>query len=33
MDREAGAAESCDYVRDIDFKSSGTAFDAAFEKK
>lgn len=33
MDREAGAAESCDYVRDIDFKSSGIAFDAAFEKK
>jgi sugar phosphate isomerase/epimerase len=32
MDREAGAAESCDYVRDIDFKSSGIAFDAAFEK-
>jgi sugar phosphate isomerase/epimerase len=33
MDREAGAAESCDYVRDIDFKPSGIAFDAAFEKK
>ena len=33
MDREVGATESCDYVKDIDFKSSGIAFDAAFEKK
>lgn len=33
MDREAGAAEACDFVRDIDFKSSGLSFDAAFEKK
>jgi sugar phosphate isomerase/epimerase len=33
MDREEGAAEACDYVRDIDFKPSGLAFDAAFEKK
>ena len=33
MDREAGAAESCEYVKSIDFKSSGLAFDAAFEKK
>jgi sugar phosphate isomerase/epimerase len=33
MDREAGAAESCDFVRDLDFKTSGIAFDAAFEKK
>jgi len=33
MDREAGAAESCDFVRDLDFKLSGIAFDAAFEKK
>jgi sugar phosphate isomerase/epimerase len=33
MDREVGAAESCDYVKDIDFKSSGLAFDAAFEKR
>jgi hypothetical protein len=32
MDREAGAEEACDYVRDIDFRSSGIAFDAAFEK-
>jgi sugar phosphate isomerase/epimerase len=33
MDREEGAAESCEYVRSIDFKPSGLAFDAAFEKK
>jgi sugar phosphate isomerase/epimerase len=33
MDREAGAEEACDFVRDIDFKTSGIAFDAAFEKK
>ena len=33
MDREAGAAESCEYVKSIDFRSSGLAFDAAFEKK
>jgi sugar phosphate isomerase/epimerase len=33
MDREVGAEESCEYVRSIDFKSSGLAFDAAFEKK
>jgi sugar phosphate isomerase/epimerase len=33
MDREAGAAEACGFVRDIDFKSSEVAFDAAFEKK
>jgi sugar phosphate isomerase/epimerase len=33
MDREEGAAESCEYVRGIDFKPSGLAFDAAFEKK
>jgi sugar phosphate isomerase/epimerase len=33
MDREQGAAESCDYVKSIDFKPSGQAFDAAFEKK
>jgi len=33
MDREAGAAESCDFVKDIEFKTSGIAFDAAFEKK
>lgn len=33
MDREAGAEEACLFVKDIDFKSSGLAFDAAFEKK
>ena len=33
MDREEGAAESCEFVRGIDFKPSGLAFDAAFEKK
>jgi len=30
MDRELGAAESCDYVRSIDFTPAGGAFDAAF---
>jgi sugar phosphate isomerase/epimerase len=30
MDREAGAAEAADYVRNIDFQPSGVAFDAAF---
>ena len=33
MDREHGAAESCQYVREVDFKPSAVAFDAAFEKK
>jgi len=33
MEREAGAEESCDYVKGIDFTPSGLAFDAAFEKK
>jgi len=33
MDREEGAAESCEFVRGLDFKPSGLAFDAAFEKK
>jgi sugar phosphate isomerase/epimerase len=33
MDREAGAAEACRFVKNIDFKTSGIAFDAAFEKK
>jgi sugar phosphate isomerase/epimerase len=31
MDREQGAAESCEYVRRVDFVRSGRAFDAAFE--
>jgi sugar phosphate isomerase/epimerase len=33
MDREAGAEEACHFVKNIDFRSSGIAFDAAFEKK
>jgi len=33
MEREAGAEESCDYVKGIDFTPSGLAFDSAFEKK
>jgi len=33
MDREHGAAEAAAYVKRIDFKPSGRAFDAAFEKK
>ncbi len=32
MDREHGAAEACAFVKRIDFKPSGVAFDAAFEK-
>jgi sugar phosphate isomerase/epimerase len=32
MDREHGAQEACGFVKDIDFKSSGRAFDAAFEE-
>jgi hypothetical protein len=30
MDREHGAAESCAYVRQVDFAPSELAFDAAF---
>lgn len=33
MDRVAGAAESCEFVKSIDFEPSAIAFDAAFEKK
>jgi len=33
MDREAGAAESCEYLKNMDFKPSSIAFDSAFEKK
>lgn len=33
MDREHGAAEACDFVKNIDFKPSQVAFDSAFEKK
>lgn len=32
MDREFGAREACEFVRQIDFSPSGVAFDAAFEK-
>lgn len=32
MDREHGAAEACDFVRNIDFPSSAIAFDAQFER-
>lgn len=33
MDREAGAKESCAFVRRLDFEPSSVAFDAAFAKK
>ncbi|MDD6210025.1 MAG: sugar phosphate isomerase/epimerase [Bacteroidales bacterium] len=33
MDREHGAAESCRFVKAVDFKPSAIAFDAAFENK
>ena len=32
MDREHGAAESADFVKDLDFETSAIAFDAAFEE-
>lgn len=32
MDREHGAAEACDFIRSVDFPSSGRAFDAAFSE-
>jgi sugar phosphate isomerase/epimerase len=32
MDREAGAAESCQYVREVDFVPTQAAFDEAFQK-
>ena len=31
MDREHGARESCEYVKQVDFSPSELAFDAAFE--
>ena len=31
MDREYGAREACEFVREVDFKPSGRAFDAAFD--
>jgi len=33
MDREHGAQEACEFVRNLDFKPSERAFDAAFEEK
>lgn len=33
MDREHGAREACEFVKDLDFAPSAVAFDAAFEKK
>ena len=33
MDREFGAAEACEFVRNIDFPRSELAFDAQFEKR
>jgi hypothetical protein len=32
MDREHGAKEACEFVKNIDFKPSQIAFDAAFDK-
>ena len=33
MDREHGAKEACEFVRTVDFKPSGRAFDAAFSER
>ena len=33
MDREHGAAEACEFVKALDFKPSGIAFDDAFQKE
>ncbi len=33
MDREHGAREACDFVREVDFTPSGRSFDSAFEEK
>ena len=33
MDREHGACESCEFVKQMDFETSAIAFDAVFEKK
>jgi hypothetical protein len=30
MDREHGAAEACQFVKNLDFTPAGRAFDAAF---
>ena len=32
MDRAFGAAEACEFTRQVDFAPSGRAFDAAFEE-
>jgi sugar phosphate isomerase/epimerase len=32
MDREHGAREACELVRKMDFKPSGIAFDAQFDR-
>jgi sugar phosphate isomerase/epimerase len=32
MDREHGAMEACEFVKDMDFKPAGQAFDDAFQK-
>ena len=33
MDRDHGARESCEFVKQVDFAPSGIAFDAAFEQE
>ncbi|MDP6423145.1 MAG: sugar phosphate isomerase/epimerase [Planctomycetota bacterium] len=33
MNREHGAAEACDFVRDLDFERNARAFDAAFQSE
>ena len=33
MDREQGAPEACEFVKDIDFTPSTIVFDAAFESE
>ena len=33
MDREHGAQEACDFVREVDFEPSAVAFDAAFAEE
>ncbi|HQJ55915.1 MAG TPA: sugar phosphate isomerase/epimerase, partial [Planctomycetota bacterium] len=32
MDREHGAAESAEFVKNVDFKPSERAFDSAFDR-
>ena len=33
MDREHGAREACQFVKDLDFEPSATAFDSAFAEE